>query len=287
MHNSKALFQDFVRQITTKDSPEEIRAIAHRVFEKLFQLSMTDILTDDVLLSTSETARLPEIIRRLNNHEPLQYILDEAYFYGRTFKLDSAVLIPRPETEELVQTVVKFAKDKSAVNILDIGTGSGCIAITLALELNEVHVLATDVSTKALTVARQNALNLHADVVFEQHDILHNELASNKFDIIVSNPPYITESEKKDMNENVISHEPHNALFVTDHDPLIFYEAITVKAIRALRPHGALFFEINAQYGAAVAALLSQQGFIDVNIIKDMSGKQRIVKGILSSPPKL
>lgn len=284
MINSKALFHDFVSRLTLKDDPEELRSMAYLVFENLFGFSKTDILSSrELLLTNEQSSSLESVIQRLNKNEPVQYILDEADFYGRTFKLNSSVLIPRPETEELVRLVVSAHKAKRNLSILDIGTGSGCIAITLALELHESNVIAYDVRDEALTVARKNAQDLKANVSFKKHDILLEELPSNAFDCIVSNPPYITKRESENMQNNVLLYEPSVALFVENNDPLLFYNAIAAKAANALKVNGSLYFEINASFGKEVAALLSTSGFTDVSVIKDLSGKDRIVKGILPS----
>ncbi len=283
MNNSKTLFQEFVNQITIKESQDEIQSMGYAVFEKVFNLSLTDILADKSIPNAMESGkRLENIIARLNKNEPLQYIFGEAEFYGRTFKVNSAVLIPRPETEEMVSVIVSLAKDKAKLSILDIGTGSGCIAITLALELIDAKVDALDISNAALIVAKANASNLRADVTFIKHDILSTALLYTDLDIIVSNPPYIPILEQDGMSKNVKNYEPHLALFVPNHDPLRFYKAIAIQAKKMLKPSGLLIVEINALYGDDVVQLFSDNDFIQIEIIKDLSGKDRIVKGILS-----
>ncbi len=283
MNNSKVLFQEFLKQITLKDAHEENSSVAYLVFEHLFGLSRTDILSEKTIVETkTNRQKLHEIIQRINKNEPIQYILGQSEFYGRTFKVNHAVLIPRPETEELVRLIKDETYLKKEVTILDIGTGSGSISIILALEIPHAKIFATDISETALQVAKYNAASLHASVSLMKHDILNDEISNEGFDVIVSNPPYITLQEKSTMMKNVIDHEPHLALFVPDKEPLLFYEAIVSKAKHALKKNGLLAVEINEQYGEAIKQLYLAHGFIDVNIIKDLSGKDRIVKGILS-----
>jgi len=282
MNNSKALFQDFINELTLNGNRDELQSIAYLVFDHVLSLSRLDILTNKEIAFTPEQKnKLKEIAIRLNKHEPVQYILEEAPFYGRSFKVNSSVLIPRPETEELIASILKLTANKTQLHILDIGTGSGCIPITLALESKESKVYATDVSEQALTVATENSTRLQAHVNFIKHDILTEELPFENLDIIVSNPPYIALEEKSTMNSNVVEHEPHIALFVEDHDPLIFYRTIAQKAKHALRVGGLLIVEINERYGAEVAQLFIDNNFVEVDVIKDLSGKDRIVKGIL------
>jgi release factor glutamine methyltransferase len=287
MKNSKTLFQDFIEQVTLPETPEEISSIAFLVFEKLFQVSKTDIFAGKPIeVSMDTTARLADIVQRLNDHEPIQYILGEADFFGRTFKVNSSVLIPRPETEELIREVLSFVTSSAhktgfteKIKILDIGSGSGCIAITLSDEIAKAEVYATDVSPDALAVAQKNSQQLSAPVSFIIHDILKENIPMDTLDVVVSNPPYITPGEKMEMKENVVEHEPHLALFVPEHEPLIFYEAITKKSMKALKSGGKLFVEINERYGSEVSGLFLNCGFMDVRIVKDMAGKDRIVEG--------
>jgi len=283
MNNSKALFQDFTTRLGPAEDPDEVYAIGLLVFEHLYGLSRTAIMAGQ-LIDDPQPEQLDTIITRLRAHEPVQYILGEAQFYGRTYKVDPAVLIPRPETEELVQHFINFVRDinHSPCTLLDIGTGSGCIPITLAPELAQARVYATDVSADALTVARKNAGRLQAEVTFFEHDILTQPLLVQHLNVIVSNPPYITLKEKTSMNTNVLAYEPHLALFVDHDDPLLFYKAITQKARTGLRPGGMLAFEINAGFGPEVADLLRTDGFTNVAIVNDLQGKQRIVKGFLA-----
>jgi release factor glutamine methyltransferase len=281
MKNSKLLFQDFVSRITINESKDEIESIAYLVFEKILRLTKTEILSNtEIPVVDGDLNALTQANNRINKNEPVQYILGEAFFYGRKFHVTPAVLIPRPETEELVAQVLKNIK-KRQPKILDIGTGSGCIPITLTLEINGAEVYATDVSDQAISVAKRNAETLGAKVDFIQHDILKSDLPFKSLDVIVSNPPYITKIESGKMSENVTAYEPHLALFVSDDDPLIFYKAIAEKARHVLNPEGLLIVEINAQYGTGVSRLFSENGFRNISVIKDVNGKDRIVKAVL------
>jgi release factor glutamine methyltransferase len=284
MNNSKAIFQDFVRQITLTADAEEVSAITYFVFEKLFGLTRTDILRDKQFpLSESQKTALKNVIRRINDHEPVQYILGEAIFFGRKFLVNPSVLIPRPETEELIIEVlvhVKAHNKKEPIKVLDIGTGSGCIPITLSLEIPGSELYATDISQDALHVAKQNSKMHGANVSFVLHDILKEDIPFPGLDVVVSNPPYVTFSEKGKMKSNVVDHEPHLALFVPENDALIFYKALAVKGFDALKNQGSLCVEINERFGREVSELFSRAGFREVKILKDISEKDRIVSGI-------
>jgi release factor glutamine methyltransferase len=285
LKKSKALFQDFVDSISIQESRDEIKSIAYLVFENVFGLTRTEILTEKkVALSPTTQTQLNSIVVRLNNHEPVQYILEESFFYGRSFKVNRAVLIPRPETEELVKVVISFAKKekKKKCRILDIGTGSGCIAVTLALELPNAEVFAADVSPAALDMASTNARHLHADVQFMQYNVLKDRVPGT-IDIIVSNPPYIGWNERDTMAKNVTDYEPAQALFVDAHDPLIFYKAIVTRARESLTSNGLVAVEINERFGEEVQQIFIESGLTDVQVIQDVLGKDRIVKGVLSS----
>lgn len=266
--------------LTVAISEDEKQAVALLVMEKILTLDRAAILLNrTVTLTATQTQKLKEVASRLNAHEPVQYILEEAWFYGRPFFVNSNVLIPRPETEELVQEVLKY---QSSQSVLDIGTGSGCIPITIKLEHPETKVFAIDISEEALAVARQNAKTLKAEVNYQRLDILKESLAWQQLDVIVSNPPYIALHEKPDMEKHVVDFEPHLALFVADDDPLIFYNVIAQKARIALKDKGILLVEINARFGGAVAALFTALGYRDVVVLKDMMGKDRMVRAINS-----
>lgn len=283
MTNSKTMLHDFVRRITLRDDPDEIQGIAYQVFEHLFHLSRTDVLMGkEISFTAAVEDRLEEIVTRINRHEPVQYVLGEAYFFGRKFTVNKAVLIPRPETEELVQAVLHHPLPGApdARSILDIGTGSGCIAATLALALRPAKTYATDVSPAALQVAAQNANALQAPVSFLPHDILAEPLPFTNLSAVVSNPPYITEREQASMQANVLDYEPHLALFVPDDDPLLFYRAIATRAFPALLSKGLLAVEINAQYATDVERAFGMAGFIDMKTVRDIPGKDRIVMAV-------
>ena len=283
MTNSKTLFKDFLTGLAMNESNAELESIAYLVFEKVFGLSKTQVLTGKEISDEVLKGRLKEISSRLNQHEPIQYILGEAHFFGRSFLVNPSVLIPRPETEELVRLVLDHTKKKNNnLRIVDIGTGSGCIAISLALELPDSEIFATDVSMDALNVAMENARRLNADVHFEQHNILENLLPLS-VDVMVSNPPYITRHERDGMPRNVVDFEPDMALFVSDDDPFIFYETILYRAKESLLPEGLLAVEINERYGSEILGLFNKHGFLSVEIINDVYGKNRSVKEILSS----
>ena len=220
-------------------------------------------------------------VERLLAHEPIQHIVGVAHFHGHRFKVDRHTLIPRPETEQLVDMIID-QNPATDLRVLDIGTGSGCIAISLARALKFAQVTAFDVSQAALDVAAGNASALGAKVKFCLTDILSAKPVDNQFDIIVSNPPYICHSEKSQMESNVLLYEPHTALFVPDNDPLLFYRAIALYASRALSPGGKLYFEINAAYGNATAQLLKQHGFTDIEIVRDFYGRDRFASARLS-----
>jgi release factor glutamine methyltransferase len=234
-------------------------------------------MNQDEILSQFIKDKVDMILKRLVNHEPIQYIFNEAYFQGLTLKVTPDTLIPRPETEELIDIIVK-ENNQSDLHVLDIGTGSGAIAIALAKSLKFPIVDAIDISQKAINIAQENAKAHKVKINFFIRDILSAEIPTNSvYDIIVSNPPYITLREKDSMEPNVLDYEPHTALFVPDNDPLMFYRAITHYAVYALNPGGRIYFEINSLYGKETAKLLSDNNFIDVDIIKDMYGLDRFV----------
>lgn len=235
------------------------------------------ILQKDRILSKEESARVKEIVERLKQNEPIQYILGETEFYSLNLKVAPGVLIPRQETEELVDWILKTTKDKN-LKILDIGTGSGCIPVALKKNLPAASLTALDVSTEALRIAQSNALENKVEVQFLHADVLNWENREwDLYDIIVSNPPYVRHLEKKLMEANVLEHEPQLALFVSDDDPLLFYREIAQLAMRQLNSGGRLFFEINEFLGAEMLALLNDLGFRDIELRKDLNGKDRML----------
>ena len=283
MKNSKTLFLDLVNAIKLPDNRDEVQSIVYILMEHIFSLSRTDIQLEKAVNVNSEAReKMTNMIDRINTEEPVQYIVGNTEFYGRRFYVNASVLIPRPETEELIRFVsATFADKKEApFSCLDIGTGSGCIGISLALEFSNASVYVTDVSPDALEVAKKNAAALNASITLLNHDILVEDIPMRNLDLIVSNPPYIARNEMQQMSRNVVSFEPHLALFVEDDDPLLFYKFISEKARHALRPGGLLIVEVNERYGAQVAALFERSGFKEISVIKDLFGKKRIVKGI-------
>ena len=229
-----------------------------------------------MILSPKDEKELESILFRLCNFEPIQYVQGTARFLGRTFRVAPGVLIPRPETEELVERMLEEVAPAS--RILDIGTGSGCIAVTLSKELPEAEVTAWDISGEALAIAGDNNRLLQTSVQFVQRDVLTYQPAEDEyFDVIVSNPPYVRETEKKDMEPNVLNWEPSGALFVPDSDPLRFYRRIGELGRSMLTVGGRLYFEINRAFGEAVASMLRKQGYTNVRIRKDISGNDRYV----------
>ena len=235
-------------------------------------------------LTDSELITFEFVIDQLIAGKPIQYILGETVFYGLTLKVTDAVLIPRPETEELVEWVIEkvessghITKNPQPITILDIGTGSGCIAISLKKNLPKANVFGLDISTKALSLAKQNAVLNNVDIFFIEQDILTSSISRLPSSIIISNPPYITQTEKGQMHQNVLKNEPHLALFVSDENPLIFYEAIADFALINLQENGLLFFEINEHLGIATVNLLSAKKFNAIELRKDMQGKDRMI----------
>ena len=269
----------------------EAKAIVRLVLEVRFGLTMTDILCGKIEKLTAEEQKdLNHIIQRLETGEPVQYVLGEAEFGGRTFHVEPGVLIPRPETYELCQWIMKERRGKKEegrnTSILDIGTGSGCIACTLAAELADAEVTAWDISDDALRIATENAKRTNVHVSFEKVDVLNTSLLNRErpatgLDIIVSNPPYICNKERATMERNVLEHEPELALFVPDDDPLLFYRTIARFAAKALNPSGALYFEINPLYVSEMQQMLSEEGFSHTEIRNDQFGKQRFTKSCL------
>ena len=304
------------KRLTAIYNEREAQAIVRTVLDALFGMSLTDICLGKVTqLSADDTTRLEKIMQRLEKSEPVQYVLGAEWFAGRLFDVAPGVLIPRPETEDLVKwacdeaikkekeglrkgedasqkeeqllsSLLKSNKEVSEKgeeaphpSILDIGTGSGCIAITVALALPQARVTAWDISTDALAIAAGNAHRLGASVRFEHQDALSAPDDEERWDVIVSNPPYICDRERADMSDNVLSYEPELALFVPDSDPLLFYRAIARYASKALKPGGRLLFETNTAYAHEVAQTMADEGFTAIEVRNDCFGKPRMVKG--------
>lgn len=257
----------------------EAHAVTDYVLDVRFGLSKADVLCGAVeKMTAKQTAELGGIFARLTQGEPVQYVLGSAEFCGRCFKVRPGVLIPRPETEELCALITADCTGCGPLEVLDVGTGSGCIAVTLALDIPQSSVSAWDISPEALATARENARRNGACVAAERRDALCLTPQGEAWDVIVSNPPYICNKEKKDMERNVLDHEPQLALFVPDDDPLLFYRAITRYAARTLCPGGALYFELNPLYADLTADMVRQEGFSDVTVINDSYGKRRMMR---------
>ena len=268
---------------------DEANALIMILLEHYFNIDRMKIAMDPELrLSESEMLTLHFAVKELLKNKPVQYIIGETEFCGMRFFVNENVLIPRPETEEIVNMIVS-CRDKACLvptgcDVLDIGTGSGCIAISLAKLLKDSAVTAVDVSEKALEVAKKNAEANEVNVTFIKDDILNpqnRDLLNGQFDIIVSNPPYVCESEKSEMRANVLDYEPSTALFVSDNDPLVFYRKILEFAQKALKPNGEVWFEINEKFGNEMKNLCHEMGFKNAEIIKDFRERDRILRASL------
>ncbi|MDR2473664.1 MAG: peptide chain release factor N(5)-glutamine methyltransferase [Tannerella sp.] len=266
--------------------PDEIRWFIRLILEHVCGMSHTEqILRKDSIISSDDKEKIKKIVSRLVRMEPFQYIIGETVFCNLLLHVSPAVLIPRPETAELVNIIIKDAKRQSTVNILDIGTGSGCIAIALACSLPHAIISAIDVSLDAIATAKANDANNHIN--FQTCDILDSAAALNmflveNFDIIVSNPPYITESEKSAMSANVLDYEPYIALFVPDDNPLMFYEPIARFAKAKLKPVGKLYLEINPLFVTELKEMLENHGFKTIELLKDINSKYRFITASMS-----
>ena len=285
---------------------DEAKAIVRWMLDIRFGLSLTDIVCGKLdELTDAEQSELEGMMRRLEAGEPVQYVTGTTEFYGRQFHVEPGVLIPRPETEELCRWMIEKRKDQERrregvrrggeYQVLDVGTGSGCIAITLSLEMKDAKVTAWDISDDALTIAQKNADALGAEVAFEKRDALnlnhgdrHSDLRCatiiepvpmiQQWDMIVSNPPYVCKKEAATMDKHVLEHEPHLALFVPDDDPLRFYRAIAKYGQKTLKPNGLLYFELNPLYASEIESIVRELGYAETETKLDMFGKQRFLK---------
>ena len=264
----------FLREINNF-SRREVTSFAYLSIEKILGYSKSEcIIHSNHELTNDNIISFENIINDIKQNIPIQYILGEAHFYDLKFKVNSSTLIPRGETEELVQYILLH----DFISVLEIGTGSGCIAVSIAKNSN-ANITAIDNSIEALEIAKSNAILNSVEINFELSDVF-NFSDTKKYDLIVSNPPYVLESEKKLMDKNVLDYEPHNALFVSDNDPLIYYKEIAKIATNNLNKNGLLFFEINEKYSKQIIELLSNLNFVDIELKKDINGRDRIIKSI-------
>jgi release factor glutamine methyltransferase len=277
----KNLKSHFFSELQTIQEESEIESFFFILTEYLHDLKRIDIsLNPDFEVSKTDLEKWNAIISELKTEKPIQYITGEAWFYGYRFEVNENTLIPRPETEELVEWIVESTKleaESKKLNILDIGTGSGCIPISIKKEIPNAIVSAIDVSEKALEVARKNALDNEVEVYFILQNILESESLIEKYDIIVSNPPYVRNLEKQEIKKNVLAYEPHLALFVEDTNALLFYRKIAQLALNSLTPNGKLFFEINQYLGKETIELLENLGFKNIELRKDFVGNDRMI----------
>ena len=271
------MIKEITLQLVPQYSDSEARSIAILLMCNITGLSYTELLIHTPSLNEEQKEELRKKIERVKKNEPLQYVLGETTFYGRRFKCDQRALIPRPETEELTDWIINDASNDGNIRILDIGCGSGCIAITLSKEIKNSIVTALDISEEAISLTEENCKINSCQVECINDDIFN--FSDAQYDIIVSNPPYICDNEAANMESNVIDYEPHLALFVPDNSPLKFYEKITEYAARNLRSRGKLYFEINRKYGKEMQLLLEKFGFINIELRKDISNNDRMIKG--------
>lgn len=280
--NIKEYRTQFIQELTPIYDAGEAESFFYLILEEKKQLKRIDLaLHPDLVFSEEEIGVWNAILEQLQQEIPIQYLLGKTSFYGLDFEVNEAVLIPRPETEELVEWILESQKSKvesQKVKILDIGTGSGCIAISLAKNLPDATVFALDVSEEALATAKKNAKNNSVNVTFIHQNILETEDLLQQFDIIVSNPPYVRNLEKEEIKKNVLENEPHLALFVADNDALVFYKKIAQLAQKNLLPNGQLYFEINQYLGKEMVDLLEKMNFKTVDLRKDIYGNDRMTK---------
>ncbi|RIA10022.1 release factor glutamine methyltransferase [Flavobacteriaceae bacterium MAR_2010_72] len=284
----KELQNQFHKDLDAIYGKQEVRSFLSLLLEHYLGLKPIDlVLKSETSIFKSEEIKFTNILERLKHEEPIQYIIGETEFYGLKLKVNPSTLIPRPETEELADWIIYNYKNQENISILDIGTGSGCIAVTLANYLPNAKVYALDVSKEALEIARLNAELNKVEIEFIEASILNAKLSklgicNTAFDVIVSNPPYVRKQESSEIKSNVLNHEPHLALFVKNDDPLVFYKAICNFAVHNLKPQGSLYFEINQYLRVDTKQLLSQFEFENIELRKDMFGKDRMLKAIKS-----
>ncbi len=271
----------FIKVLTPRYDALEAESFFYLILETKFQMKRIDLaLQPEIVFTETDVLYWDSIVEQLLQEIPIQYLLGTTSFFGMDFEVNTNVLIPRPETEELVAWILeKYSKNRHPISILDIGTGSGCIAIALAKNLPNAKVAALDVSELALKTAKQNANRNAVSVTFLQKNILETNNFKETFDIIVSNPPYVRNSEKVEIKKNVLEHEPHLALFVDDNDALLFYRKIAVLAQKSLNKNGELYFEINQYLGKEMIALLEELGYKDIVLRQDIYGNDRMLYG--------
>ncbi len=275
----KALYQWILGRLNPSIDLYERQSLSYLIIRHFFDITNTGVVVNDQReFSKAELEKVESVVVRLNKHEPIQYILGEADFYGRKFMVSPAVLIPRPETELLVDKIIK-ENSQQGLHVVDVGTGSGCIAISLKLALSEATITGVDVDEAALQCAKENSIKHKAEISWQQLDILGSHDLPSFLDIIVSNPPYVRESEKAMMQKNVLDFEPHLALFVNDEQPLIYYQAIAEKGYGSLKKGGRIYLEINEALADEVVATLEREGYTNIAVMKDLQQKDRIVRG--------
>lgn len=269
---------DYIRKSLSDIYPRgEVDGFVKIIFRQLLNYESVDILLrKDNILPEFIPDKITKVIKDLQKRRPIQYIFGTAYFHGHNFHVDGSTLIPRPETEELVDMIID-ENPVSDLSVLDCGTGSGCIAISLAIGLKFANVEAIDISEDALRVASGNAAALKAKVRFSKQDILDMPQVSEKYDIIVSNPPYIGECERPSMDSNVLDYEPDTALFVPDNDPLVFYRKIAEFGVAALKSGGRIYYEINSRFPEEMRSMMAKLGYRDISVIRDMQGLYRFL----------
>lgn len=272
VHNLREIYKQLVSKVNIYEK-EEAEQIVFLLLESKWEITKTDLLMGT---TTHHVDELESEIKRINAGEPIQYILGECWFRGRKFRVNNSVLIPRSETEELVDHIVNLKPQ----SVLDLGTGSGCIPVSLALELEDSEIYAIDVSGDALEIAYFNAKNLQAKVRFAQADILNftNPFDVDRFDLIVSNPPYVKKGEMKEMHQNVLDYEPHLALFVNDHDPLLFYRHIGAIGKKHLKKEGSIWVEINSYLGEETKTLFEEMGYSHQRLVRDIHDRDRFLE---------
>lgn len=268
------------QQLSPQYTSVEIEHFCQYLFEEFSQITKIErLLKKEIYISESEIIKYSNAIKKLKAETPIQYVVEKANFFGLDFFVNKSVLIPRPETEELIEWIIESTVTYSKSTILDIGTGCGCIAIILGKEISKSQITAVDISKESIEIAQKNAKIHQVNIDFQIADALKSEtLPSGKFNIIVSNPPYVRESEKNQMKKNVLDYEPHSALFVEDQDALIFYRKIAEYAFQHLAINGKLFFEINEAFAEECKELLKQIGFSEIEVRRDMREKERMLK---------